>query len=54
MFGSLQSMTMVLGPLLAGVLLESTINMHWWAAGFYVLAACILFPYLLQEKKNID
>jgi uncharacterized protein YqgC (DUF456 family) len=29
MFGSLQSMTMVLGPLLAGVLLESTINMHW-------------------------
>jgi len=53
MFGSLQSMTMVLGPLIAGILLESTINMHWWAAGFYILAACILFPYLLQEEKKI-
>jgi MFS family permease len=42
MFGSIQSLAMIFGPLFGWILLESQLNMHWWSLFFVVVAIYLM------------
>jgi MFS family permease len=53
MFGSLHSLTMVIGPLVAGMLLESTFNLHRGAVVCFIIGAIIILPHILNKNESV-